>query len=166
MEGTPGIGVDVATTISLVKQAIDANQWQTTLSPAMTNIPPSRTIADIQANFTQIAKFSTMYDFKGTAESTPEQMEFIPNRAFNVEKAASAISKFVVKPGKTFSFNDIVGDLNLTRGINIEAVPELEGSSDPDMCPVVQIGDLVVKQATTENVMSVILDATEGGLYK
>ena len=64
------------------------------------------------------------------------------------------------------SLNDIVGDRNLTRGINIEAVPELEGSSDPDMCPVVQIGDLVVKQATTENVMSVILDATEGGLYK
>ena len=116
VEGTPGVGVDVATTISLVKQAIDANQWQTTLSPAMTNIPPARTIADIQANFTPIAKFSTMYDFKGTAESTPEQMEFIPNRAFNVEKAASAISKFVVKPGKTFSFNDIVGDRTVERG--------------------------------------------------
>ena len=116
VEGTPGVGVDVATTISLVKQAIDANQWQTTLSPAMTNIPPARTIADIQANFTQIAKFSTMYDFKGTAESTPEQMEFIPNRAFNVEKAASAISKYVVKPGKTFSFNDIVGDRSVERG--------------------------------------------------
>lgn len=61
-------------------------------------------------------KFSTMYDFKGTAESTPEQMEFIPNRAFNVEKAASAISKYVVKPGKTFSFNDIVGDRTVERG--------------------------------------------------
>ena len=116
VEGTPGVGVDVASTIALVKQAIDANQWQTTLSPALTNIPPSRTIADIQANFTQIAKFSTIYDFKGTAESTPEQMEFIPNRAFNVEKAASEISKYVVKPGKTFSFNDIVGDRTVENG--------------------------------------------------
>ena len=82
----------------LVKQAIDACQWQATLTPTITNIPPSQTIADIQANFSQIAKFTTTYDFKGTAESTPEQMEYIPNRAFNVEKAAAEISKYVVKP--------------------------------------------------------------------
>ena len=116
VEGTPGFGLDVASTVALVKQAIDACQWQTTLTPALTNIPPSRTVADIQANFSQIAKFSTTYDFKGTAESTPEQMEFIPNRAFNVEKAAAEISKYVVKPGKTFSFNDVVGDRTVENG--------------------------------------------------
>ncbi len=116
VEGTPGVGLDVASTVALVKQAIDACQWQVMLTPTITNIPPSQTIADIQANFSQIAKFTTTYDFKGTAESTPEQMEFIPNRAFNVEKAAAEISKYVVKPGKTFSFNDVVGDRTVENG--------------------------------------------------
>ena len=116
VEGTPGYGLDVASTIALVKQAIENCQWQTTLTPTLTNIPPSRTVADIQANFSLIAKFSTTYDFKGTAESTPEQMEYIPNRAFNVEKAAAAISKYVLKPGKTFSYNDVVGDRTIENG--------------------------------------------------
>ena len=116
VEGTPGIGLDVASTVALVKQAIEACQWQTTLTPTITNIPPSRTIADIQANFSLIAKFTTTYDFKGTAESTPEQMEYIPNRAFNVEKAAEAISKYVLKPGETFSFNNVVGDRTIENG--------------------------------------------------
>jgi hypothetical protein len=64
------------------------------------------------------------------------------------------------------SLNDIVGDLHLTRGIDVEAVPSLEGSEDSDKCPVVKVGDLLIQKASTESVMSVILDATEGGLYK
>ncbi|HWQ97584.1 MAG TPA: VanW family protein [Clostridia bacterium] len=116
IEGTPGFGLDIASTTEMIKQTIAAGQYQTTLTPAVTDIPPSSTIADIQANFSLIAKFSTTYDFKGTAESTPEQMEYIPNRAFNVEKAAAAISKYVLKPGKTFSFNDIVGDRTVENG--------------------------------------------------
>ena len=116
VEGTPGFGLDVASTIALVKQAVDAGQWQTTLTPTLTNIPPSITVADIQANFTQIAKFTTTYDFKGTAEDTEDQRAVIPNRAFNVEKASAAINKQVVKPGETFSFNDTVGDRTEANG--------------------------------------------------
>ncbi|MDP3446549.1 MAG: VanW family protein [Eubacteriales bacterium] len=116
IEGTPGFGLDVASTIELVKQAIAAGQWQTTLALTLTNIPPSITVADIQAYFSPIAKFTTTYDFKGTAEDTEEQRELIPNRAYNVEKAADAINKQVVKPGKTWSFNDVVGDRTEKNG--------------------------------------------------
>jgi vancomycin resistance protein YoaR len=40
----------------------------------------------------------------------------IPNRAFNVEKAAELINGQVVKPGATWSFNDTVGDRNEKNG--------------------------------------------------
>ena len=116
VEGTPGFGLDVASTVALVKQAVEAGQWQTTLTPTLTNIPPSRTVADIQANFAQIAKFTTTYSFKGTADDTEDQRAVIPNRAFNVEKAAAEINKYVVKPGATFSFNDVVGDRTEANG--------------------------------------------------
>ena len=110
VEGSNGYGLDVASTVELIKQAIAAGQYQTTLTPTLTTIAPSNTIADIQANFTQIAKFTTTYDYKGTAEDTEDQRAVIPNRAFNVEKAADAISKHEIKPGEEFSFNDTVGD--------------------------------------------------------
>ena len=116
-DGTPGFGLDIASTTELIKQAIAGGQYQTTLAPAMTNIPPSKTVTDIQASFAQIAKFTTTYDFKGTAEDTQEQRTtFIPNRAFNVEKAAGIISSNVVKPGETWSFNDVVGDRTVDNG--------------------------------------------------
>ena len=115
-EGTPGFGLDVASTVELVRQAIAAGQYQTTLSPTLTNIPPSLTVADIQKGFTQIAKFTTTYAFKGTADDTELQRELIPNRAFNVEKSAAAINGNVIKPGETWSFNDVVGDRTKENG--------------------------------------------------
>ena len=116
VEGQPGFGLDVASTVTLVKQAIEAGQYQTTLSPTLTTIEPSVKLADIQGNFTQIAKATTTYAFKGTAEDTEEQRAIIPNRAFNVEKAADAINKQVVKPGAKWSFNDVVGDRTEANG--------------------------------------------------
>ncbi len=116
VEGQPGFGLDVASTIALVKQAVDAGQYQTTLSPTLTSIEPSVKLADIQGNFTQIAKATTTYSFKGTADDTEQQRAIIPNRAFNVEKAADAINKQVVKPGEKWSFNDVVGDRTEENG--------------------------------------------------
>ena len=116
VEGQPGFGLDVASTVTLVKQAIEAGQYQTTLSPTLTTIEPSVKLADIQGNFSQIGKFTTTYAFKGTAEDTEAQREIIPNRAFNVEKAADAINKQVVKPGEKWSFNDVVGDRTEANG--------------------------------------------------
>jgi len=116
VEGQPGFGLDVASTVALVKQAIDAGQLQTTLTPTLTSVAPTVTLEEIQANFTQIGKFSTTYSFKGTADDTEIQREMIPNRAFNVEKAAGKINNQVVQPGKKWSFNDVVGDRTEANG--------------------------------------------------
>ncbi len=116
IEGTPGFGLDVASTVALVKQAMEAGQYQTTLTPTLTSIQPSVTVADIQANFSQIGSYTTTYDYKGTAEDTEEQRAIIPNRAFNVEKAADKINKQVIKPGEEWSFNDVVGDRTENNG--------------------------------------------------
>ena len=116
VEGQPGYGLDVESTIALVKQAIEAGQYQTTLTPTLTTIQPSITLAEVQANFSQIGKFTTTYSFKGTAEDTEQQRAIIPNRAFNVEKAADAINKQVIKPGAKWSFNDVVGDRTEANG--------------------------------------------------
>ena len=113
VEGQAGYGIDVDSTAQLVEKAFEQGQYQTTIEPAITRIEPSVTVADVQAHTTQIGSFTTTYDFKGTAEDTEEQrLELIPNRAANVEKAASLINNQVVKPGRTWSFNDTVGDRN------------------------------------------------------
>ena len=116
VEGAPGFGLDIASTTEMIKQAIAAGQYQTTLTPTLTEIEPSRTVADIQQSFAPIAKFTTTYDFKGTADDSEEQRELIPNRAFNVEKSAAAINGNVVKPGETWSFNDVVVDRTQENG--------------------------------------------------
>jgi hypothetical protein len=76
IEGQPGYGLDVESTIALVKQAIEAGQYQTTLTPTLTTIQPSITLAEVQANFSQIGKFTTTYSFKGTAEDTEQQRAY------------------------------------------------------------------------------------------
>lgn len=116
-DGTEGYGLDVASTVELVKQAIASNQFQTTLQPTLTTVPPSITKADLMSHTALIGKFTTTYDFKGTAEDTEEQRTiYIPNRAFNVEKGASMISGQVLKPGEKWSFNDTVGDRTEENG--------------------------------------------------
>lgn len=116
VEGQPGFGLDVTSTIALVKQAIDAGQYQSTLTPTLTTIQPSILLTEVQANFSLIAKATTTYSFKGTADDTEEQRAIIPNRAFNVEKAANEINNQVVKPGEKWSFNDVVGDRTEANG--------------------------------------------------
>lgn len=116
IEGTPGFGLDIASTTEMIKQAIAAGQYQTTLTPALTEIEPANTLAEVQANFALIGNFSTIYAFKGTADDTELQRELIPNRAFNVEKSAAAINGNVIKPGETWSFNDVVGDRTKENG--------------------------------------------------
>lgn len=116
-DGTAGMGVDVEATAKLVNEAFAAGQYQTTITPTLTTIQPSLTVDDIKAHTTLVGSYSTTYDFKGTAEDTEQQrLELIPNRAFNVEKCADLINNQVVKPGRTWSFNDTVGDRNEKNG--------------------------------------------------
>lgn len=116
VDGTPGYGLDVTSTVQTVKDAIAAGQLQTTVQPVVTTVQPTQTIADLQAHTALIGDFSTTYDFKGTAEDTEEQRAIIPNRAFNIEKAAGIINNQVIKPGEKWSFNEVVGDRNEKNG--------------------------------------------------
>lgn len=116
-DGTPGYGIDVDATAKLVQEAFEDGQYQTTLTPPLTMIEPSITVDDIKAHTALIGSATTTYDFKGTGEDTEEQRTvLIPNRAFNVEKAADEINNVVVKPGGTFSFNKVVGDRTEKNG--------------------------------------------------
>ena len=117
VDGTPGFGLDVASTVTLIKQTIESGQMQATLTPAVTTVEPSLTAEDIKSHTALIGSYKTTYDYKGTAEDTEEQRTiYIPNRAFNVEKASSEINKQVIKPGQKWSFNDEVGDRTEQNG--------------------------------------------------
>ena len=115
--GQAGYGLDAGATAQLVEAAIASGQYQTTIEPSLTMIEPSVTVEELKLHTTLLASFTTTYDFKGTAEDTEEQRTtMIPNRAFNVEKAAALINNETVKPGKTWSFNTAVGDRNEKNG--------------------------------------------------
>ena len=116
-EGQPGYGMDVAATEALILAALSDGSYQPTIVPELTVIQPVYTKEDVEAHVALLGSFTTTYDFKGTAENTSEEREFlIPNRAFNVEKGATLISNRIVKPGRTFSFNSIVGDRTEKNG--------------------------------------------------
>jgi vancomycin resistance protein YoaR len=117
VDGQTGFGLEVESTVAMIKQAVEARNLQTTLTPTLTTIEPSVTTADVQAQIALVGKFTTTYDYKGTAEDTEEQRTIlIPNRAFNVEKAAKKINNKVVAPGAKWSFNDVVGDRTEANG--------------------------------------------------
>lgn len=117
LEGQAGYGLDAEATAQLVEAAIAGGQYQTSIQPTLTVIQPSVTVEDVKLHTTLIGSYTTTYDFKGTAEDTEEQRTvLIPNRAFNVEKAAEMINNQVVKPGRTWSFNTVVGDRNEKNG--------------------------------------------------
>ena len=116
-EGKAGFGLDVTSTVALIKQTIESGQLQTTLSPTLTTVQPTQTLEEVKAHTAKIGSCTTTYAFKGTAEDTDEARTFlIPNRAFNVEKAAAKINGQVVLPGETWSFNDTVGFRNEQNG--------------------------------------------------
>ena len=116
-EGKAGFGLDVTSTVALIKQTIESGQLQTTLSPTLTTVQPTQTLEEVKAHTAEIGRFTTTYAFKGTAEDTDEARTFlIPNRAFNIEKAVAIINGQVVLPGETWSFNDTVGDRNEQNG--------------------------------------------------
>lgn len=64
------------------------------------------------------------------------------------------------------TLNDIVDELHLDRPIEVVPVGSLEGSEIEDNCPVAKVGDTVILNATSQNVMEKILDQTGGGEYK
>lgn len=116
-EGSNGVAMQVQETAQLIKAAFDSGVYQTVIQPSCTTVAPEITVADLKADTVLIGAFTTTYNYRGTAESTEQERDFlIPNRAFNVEKSAALINGVVVQPGKSFSFNKIVGDRTEANG--------------------------------------------------
>lgn len=119
-EGTPGYGLDAESTKALILQALADHSYQTSISPQLTTLEPTYTVEDAKAHTTLLGSFKTTYDFKGTAEDAEiDRTLYIPNRAFNIEKGVSLLNNTVVKPGRTFSFNNTVGDRTEKNGWKI-----------------------------------------------
>lgn len=116
-EGINGLTLDVAATAQKIREMFANGEYQAMVAPVLTEAAPAVTVADLKANVTLVGSFTTSYNYRGTAESTEQEREFlIPNRAFNVEKSAAMINGVVVQPGKSFSFNKVVGDRTEENG--------------------------------------------------
>ena len=65
---------------------------------------PTTTTADLKANTSQISQFSTTFSTKDK------------NRTYNLNLACEKLNGYVIKPGTTFSFNDVVGPRDEANG--------------------------------------------------
>ena len=115
-EGKPGYGLDTETTEEMIRQALENGQLQPVLEPALTMVEPQVTVADIKANTTLRASFTTTFRADGTSEMPDEQREILQNRSFNISKGAGLINGMTVKVGETVSFNKVVGARTEERG--------------------------------------------------
>lgn len=116
IEGTEGMGFDIDATAQLVREALDAGNYTATISPALTTVQPAVTVADLKAQVTEIGRYSTTYCAKLPSSEPEEDQQVILNRSFNIAKCAEIINGEVINPGKTWSFNNTVGDRNEKNG--------------------------------------------------
>ena len=115
-EGRAGMGIDIPATEQLVREALESGSYQASLTPKLTQQAPNITVDDLKQQVTLIGSYTTAYRHKGLSEWTEEKNQTILNRAFNVNKAAERINGQVVQPGRTWSYNDTVGDRNEENG--------------------------------------------------
>lgn len=74
-------------------------------------VPVNRTLPDI--NTSQVNNLGIK---ELLAQGESNFAGSIPNRIFNIEKAASNMNGILVAPGETFSFDKYVGDISVTGG--------------------------------------------------
>lgn len=115
-EGHAGMGIDVPATEQLVREALEAGNYQASLTPPLTQQEPNITVDDLKQQISLISSFTTEYRNTGLAEWSEEKRQTTLNRAYNVEKAAGLINGSVVQPGRVWSYNDTVGDRNEKNG--------------------------------------------------
>ena len=115
-EGTPGLGMDVDATQQLIQAALEKGEFSATLTPVLTTIQPSITVSDLKSQVSEIGRYSTTFCKKLPSSDPEEEKTIIENRSYNIEKCTGIINGQVVNPGKTWSFNKIVGDRNENSG--------------------------------------------------
>ena len=114
--GTPGYGLDITSTETMVRDALEKNDLQAILTPNLTTVEPTVTVDDIKAHTTLRSKFTTTYRAEGYDGMSEEEEEILANRSFNIVKGAELLNHLTVKVGETVSFNKVVGDRTEERG--------------------------------------------------
>ena len=110
VEGTPGRYLDVE---SIKQQVYDmvARMESGVIHIVPQELPPTFTKADLEKQTTLIGSAYTAI----STTSTPE-------RDRNIERACELISGTIIEPGKTFSFNDVVGPRDKKNGFELATV--------------------------------------------
>ncbi len=116
IEGTPGIGINVDETEQLVTEALNNGDFGVTLSPVLSYVQPAITVETLKKQMTERGRFTTTFCARRSSDEPEEVRQIEENRAYNVEKAADIIDGYVLEPGKTFSFNKVVGDRDEKNG--------------------------------------------------
>lgn len=110
IDGKPGMGFDIEATTSLILGELEAGRHVTAISPALTSIAPTVTVADLKGQIGEIGKYTTTYCAELPSDNSEEDRMVIENRSFNIQKASGIINGKIIKPGETFSFNKVVGN--------------------------------------------------------
>lgn len=108
-EGHAGRQADLKTFGERIARAMDKESGASARAYTR-EVPAEITVKDLRAVTTELARFST--DFSSSGES----------RRHNIALAAQAISGSVLMPGKSFSFNDTVGERKEERGYRMANV--------------------------------------------
>lgn len=106
-EGSDGMKVDLDKLASDIKALFTQADKLTSSSVAVQtiNTPPTQTLEEIKANTVRVSRVST--SFSGNASS---------DRVHNLKMGAEKINGVMIKPGREFSFDDVVGQRSEKNG--------------------------------------------------
>ncbi|MEI8198983.1 MAG: VanW family protein [Eubacteriales bacterium] len=118
-DSSPGLDVDIDTAIKDVKAAIDAKEYVKTIPVATTVVEPTVTKQLLADNL-------------GLVSTTTTVTSNIPNRNVNIDLVCKIIDGFVLQPGESFNYNDVVGQRTAEKGFK-EAVGIYEGTTRQEL---------------------------------
>ncbi len=98
-----GYNIDIPATTEKVKQMLDSRNYVGSVQVEAEIISPEITEASINATFGRISSC--------TSKTTRNA-----NRNNNIKKACAYMNGYILKPGKEFSFNKVVGQRTAARG--------------------------------------------------
>lgn len=107
VDAVPGNSVNVDRLYALVQQAIDNGDFENEIVVEGTPVPATKNLDAIKQNFTLIATASSSFA-KGSYS--------VPNRVFNLQKAAGILNGYIIQPGEEFSCNTVFGPRSDSTG--------------------------------------------------
>ena len=102
-DGVTGVTVDREATLAALKSALDAGNYNASVSIVAKEVVPQMDLATLKNSFKELASFTT----KTTSNS---------NRNTNIRLCSAGISGAVVQPGEEFSVNTLTGERTPAKG--------------------------------------------------